>query len=119
VTPRALRLAGQRERLVARSAHLRREIGAEAGRLSRRIHVADRLFALGRSPWSGKLLAAAVALLLFRRPRRALRVALRFAALYPALRPLGAFVGRNWRARRPAAAAVSPPPEFDPARDPL
>ncbi|HUX74797.1 MAG TPA: hypothetical protein VMV25_13020 [Steroidobacteraceae bacterium] len=118
MTPHATPLAGRRQRLLARSAHLRRELGAEAGRLSRRLYVADRLFALGRSPWIRMLVAAAAALLLFRRPRRVLRIGLRFAALYPALRPIAVRIGRFWRARRPAAATLSPQPECDPARDP-
>ncbi len=114
-------LAARRERLIARSGRLRAQLRRDSAAIARRLHTVDRVAALVASPWTRTLAAAGAALLLFRRPRRLLRLALRLAPLYPSLRPLVERWFVAWRGRRraradappdarPAGAAVNPPP---------
>ena len=105
-------LAARRERLIVRSRRLRAELQRDATALSQRLHTVDRLAALAASPWTRMLAAAGAAALLFRRPRRLLRLALRLAPLYPSLRPLIERWVRSWRGRGKGArsAAVNPRP---------
>lgn len=97
---RAQFLAARRDRLLARSSRLRLDIHDDAAALARRFDFADRVVAVGRSPWFGLLAMAGAALLLFKRPRLLTRGALRLLALYPALRglrPLLPRLVRLWR----------------------
>ena len=107
-------LAARRERLIERSGRLRAELKRDAAALSDRFQTFDRLAAFAASPWTRTLAAAGAALLLFRRPRRLMRLALRLAPLYPSLRPLVERWMRGWRGRRrekaEASAGVNPPP---------
>ncbi len=114
----ARRLAARRARLVARSSRLRAQLRRDTVAFAGRLATVDRLAALAASPWTRMLASAGAAVLLFRRPRRLLRLALRLAPLYPSVRPLiERWLGR-WRGRRRARAAapggdgagVSPPP---------
>ncbi|MDE2304123.1 MAG: hypothetical protein KGL34_01070 [Gammaproteobacteria bacterium] len=81
-------LAERREQLIARSALLRERIGREAAAVASRLQLVDRLFALARSPWLRMGAAAGASLLLFRRPRRLLRLLIRASPLLAALRPV-------------------------------
>ncbi len=108
MTAHSERLGARHALLLARSARLRAEIGAEAGALARRLGFADRIVALSRAPWIRVLLSAATGLLLLKRPRRLLRVVLRLLTFYPTLRPLRVLLprlGRLWRHGRGADAA--------------
>ena len=102
-------LAERRDALLARSATLRAALREDGARLAASVGAIDRLVARANSRGGRMLIGAAAALLLFRRPRRLLRLALRIAPFVPAVRP---WIGRWWRARRDRAepAAISPPP---------
>ena len=117
MSTRAQAAAARRASLLVRSRHLRSDLGAELGALTRRFEFADRVIAAGRSPWVQALFGAGAALMLLKRPRRLVRIGLKLAAFYPALRPATALVKRWWNARRrPAAEATSegePPPAPD------
>ena len=103
--------SARRERLVARSGRLRRDLREELGTLTGPLQFADRVIAVGRSPWAQTLLGAGAALLLLKRPRRLVRIGLKLAAFYPALRPAATFVKSLWNARRrPAAECEGEPP---------
>lgn len=110
MTTHAEHLAARRERLLERSDRLRSDLGEAAGALTRRFQFADRLMAIGRSPWAQVLFGAGAALMLIKRPRRIVRTALKFAALYPALVPAAALIKRVWNARRRRRAAAAEPP---------
>lgn len=106
---RAALLAERRNALLARSAALRDALREDGARLAASVGAVDRLVARANSRGGRMLIGAAAALLLFRSPRRLLRLALRVAPLVPAVRP---WIGRWFRSRRERAgsAAVSPPP---------
>lgn len=90
-------LAERREALLTRSATLRAALSADGARLAARLGAVDRLVTRANSRSGRLLLSAAAALLLFRRPRRLLRLALRIAPFVPAVRP---WIGRWFRTRR-------------------
>jgi hypothetical protein len=79
-------LAERRTVLLARSARLRAEIGADAAALETRFAVVDRVFIAGRSGWVRTLLTGAVALLMVTRTRRLISLASRLLVLYPLIR---------------------------------
>ncbi len=109
MSARAAVLAERREALLARSATLRAALREDGARVAASVGAIDRLVARANSRSGRMLLGAAAALLLLRRPRRLLRLALRIAPFVPAFRP---WIGRWFRARRERddPAAVSPPP---------
>jgi hypothetical protein len=99
-------LAARREVLCARSDRLRSELAADAGALGVRFRTADRLVAVARSDSGRLLLAGAAVLLLFGRPRRLLRLAVKALALWPVIVPLVPHMKRFFAARdRDAASA--------------
>jgi hypothetical protein len=87
-------LAARRELLRARSARLRDELAADAGALGVRFALADRVVAAARSDSGRLLLVGAAVLLLFGRPRRLLRLAVKALALWPIVVPLVPHVKR-------------------------
>ncbi len=109
MSARAALLAERRHALLTRSASLRDALREDGARLAASFGAIDRMVARANSPSGRMLLGAAAALLLFRRPRRLVRLALRLAPFVPAVRP---WIGRWFRARRERAgpAEVSPPP---------
>ncbi|HVC02181.1 MAG TPA: hypothetical protein VND80_08260 [Steroidobacteraceae bacterium] len=112
---RARHLAARRERLLARSATLRGDLRRDGAVVSRHLQFADRLAALAGSPWKRLLASAVAALLLFRRPRRLLRLLLRLAPLASLLPSLGPPIARwLWNSRASGASAqpeaVNPQP---------
>jgi len=92
-------LAARRQSLVARSERLRDALALDVGAVAARLSAGSRLFTMGRSGPARWLLAAGAAFILFRRPRRVLRTAVRLFALYPALRPLVPKLIQYWRRR--------------------
>jgi hypothetical protein len=99
-------IAARRERLRARSERLRSELAGDAAALGRRFALADRIVAVARSGAVRPLLVGAATLLLFNRPRRLLRLAVKALALWPAIAPLVPHVKRLLAARddsRPSA----------------
>ena len=109
MSARAALLAERRTSLLARSAALREALREDGARLAASVGAVDRLVARANSRSGRLLIGVAAALLLLRRPRRLLRIALRVAPLVPAVRP---WIGRWFRSRRERAgsAAISPPP---------
>lgn len=110
MSTRAEHLAARRERLLERSDRLRREIGENLGALRQHLHFADRVMAVGRSPWAQVLFGAGAALMILKRPRKLVRTALKFAAFYPALGPVAALIRQFWHARRRRSAPALEPP---------
>ncbi|HUY83115.1 MAG TPA: hypothetical protein VMU86_00955, partial [Steroidobacteraceae bacterium] len=101
-------LAERREALLARSEALRESLCRDGEILAQSVRVVDRLIARANSRFGRIALLGAAALLLLRRPRRLLRIALRIAPFVPAVRSLL----RRWFAARrgaTASAEVSPP----------
>lgn len=102
-------IATRRELLRARGVRLRRELATDAGAISERFALADRIVAAARSDAGRLLLIGAATLLLFGRPRRLLRLAVKALTLWPVVVPLlpharRFFAGRE-RDRGEASAA--------------
>lgn len=87
-------IAARRAMLCARSARLRGELAGDAAALGERFAVADRIVAAARSDSGRLLFLGAATLLLFGRPRRLLRVAVKALALWPVVIPLVPHVRR-------------------------
>ncbi len=87
-------LARRREALQARSRALRGELAVEAAPWSLRLARADRLLAVDRWDLVRMVITAASTLLVVRRTRLVLKVAVRVLAWYPLVRPL---IARFWR----------------------
>lgn len=85
---RLAELDARRAALRARSALLRRELGADSAALALRFGAADRLIAAARSGTGRVLLIAIAAFVVFGRPRRTLGLVLRAFALWPVVAPL-------------------------------
>ena len=83
---RAELLAERRRSLLARSARLRADIGADAAALEARLAVLDRIVVISRSGWSKTLLTGVTALLMVTRTRRLIGLATRLVVLYPLIR---------------------------------
>jgi hypothetical protein len=81
-------LAARREMLLARSARLRGELAADGGLLAVRFHTVDRLVATARTNSGRLVFIGAAVLMLFGRPRRLLRIAVKALALWPLVGPL-------------------------------
>jgi hypothetical protein len=94
VTDHRRQLAARRERLSARSDRLRREFAGDARELAERFALADRIVAVARSDSGRLLFIGAATLLLFGRPRRVLRLAIKALALWPMVIPLVPHVKR-------------------------
>ncbi len=106
MSARAALLAERRDALLARSTTLRAALREDGARLAASVGAIDRLVARANSRGGRMLIGAAAALLLFRQPRRLLRLALRVAPLVPAVQP---WIRRWFRARH-ERAEISPPP---------
>jgi hypothetical protein len=87
VTRSAAHLAQRRADLLARSEQLRGDLAATVATLAARLRYVDTTATFLRGTGGPLLLAATLALLLFRGPRRVFRVAGRAALFWPALRP--------------------------------
>jgi YqjK-like protein len=87
-------IAARREMLRARSQRLRGQLADDAAALGKRFELADRIVAAARSGAGRPLLIGAAALLLFNRPRRLLRLAVKALTLWPVIVPLVPHVKR-------------------------
>ncbi|NNM61363.1 MAG: hypothetical protein HKM03_04280 [Steroidobacteraceae bacterium] len=112
MSARARLLVARRERLCARSGVLRGELRRDLGALAGRMEFADRVASLAASPWTRLLATVGATLLLFRRPRRLVRLMLRLAPFVPVVRPYWRRWLRGFRARAHARApgALNPQP---------
>jgi len=99
VNPRVELLSARRELLLARSERLRLELGDDSAALALRFRLADRIVARARSGLGQVLLVGGAALLLFGRPRRILRTAVRLLMFWPVIRPLLPHLADLWRGR--------------------
>ncbi len=106
MSARAALLAERRDALLARSTTLRAALSEDGARLAASVGAIDRLIARANSRGGRMLIGAAAALLLFRQPRRLLRLALRVAPFVPAVQPWIRRWLRAWRER----AEINPPP---------
>ncbi|HXQ30785.1 MAG TPA: hypothetical protein VN790_02295 [Steroidobacteraceae bacterium] len=99
MNPRVELLSARRELLLARSERLRLELGDDSAALALRFRLADRIVARARSGLGQVLLVGGAALLLFGRPRRILRTAVRLLMFWPVIRPLLPHLADLWRGR--------------------
>jgi len=99
VNARPALLAARRELLLARSERLRLDLGDDAAALAFRFRLADRLVARARSGLARVLLVGGAALVLFGRPRRVVRLAVRLLMFWPVVRPLLPRLVEFWRGR--------------------
>jgi hypothetical protein len=104
VSRRLQQLAARREALCSRSEQLRAELSGEVSALAGRWRIADRLVAIGRSGTSRLVIAAAVILVLFGRPRRVLHLGLQLLALWPVASRLLPHLKRLFTERGAASA---------------
>jgi hypothetical protein len=100
-------VAVRREALRARSARLRRALAGDAAALGERFALADRIVAVARSDAGRLLFIGAATLLLFGRPRRLLRLAVKALTLAPMVIPLVPHVKRFLAARERGEASAS------------
>ena len=96
----------RRELLCARSQRLRHELAGDAAALGERFALADRIVAAARSDAGRLLLVGAATLLLFARPRRLLRLAVKALALWPVVVPLVPHVKRLLATREHSATSA-------------
>jgi hypothetical protein len=87
VTRSAAQLAQRRTDLLARSAQLRGDLAETVAGLGARLRVVDTTATFLRGAGGSLLVSGALALLLFRGPRRIFRLAGRIALVWPILRP--------------------------------
>ena len=87
MTRSAAQLAQRRADLLARSDRLRNDLAESMTMLAARLRYVDTTVTVLRGSAGPLLLSAALALLLFRGPRRIFKVAGRIAMLWPVLRP--------------------------------
>ena len=87
MTRSAAQLAQRRADLLERSGKLRSQLAESVATLAARLRYVDTTATFLRSSGGPLLLSAAVALLLFRGPRRMFRLAGRIALVWPVLRP--------------------------------
>ena len=87
MTRSAAQLAQRRADLLARSDRLRSELSESVAALAARLRYVDTTATFLRGSGGPLLLSAALALLLFRGPRRIFKVAGRIALIWPVLRP--------------------------------
>jgi hypothetical protein len=92
-------LAARRELLLARSERLRLELSDDSAALALRFRLADRIVARARSGLAQALLVGGAALVLFGRPRRIVRTAVRVLMFWPVIRPLLPHFADFWRER--------------------
>ncbi len=99
-------IAARREVLCARSERLRGELAGDAAALGERFALADRVVAAARSDAGRLLLIGAATLLLFGRPRRLLRLAVKALTLWPVVVPLLPHVKRLFATREQRATSA-------------
>jgi hypothetical protein len=87
VTRSAAQLAQRRADLLARSDRLRNDLAQSMTMLAARLRYVDRAATFLRGAGGPLVVSAALALLLFRGPRRIFKVAGRVALMWPVLRP--------------------------------
>jgi len=87
VTRSAAQLAQRRADLLARSDRLRNDLAESMALLAARLRYVDRAATFLRGAGGPLVVSAALALLLFRGPRRIFKVAGRIALMWPVLRP--------------------------------
>jgi len=87
VTRSAAQLAQRRADLLARSEHLRNDLAETMTALAARLRYVDTTARFLRGAGGPLVASAALALLLFRGPRRVFKVAGRVALVWPVLRP--------------------------------
>lgn len=87
MTSRTVELDRRRIALLARSELLRNQLTECAAQLGDRLRVVDSAASILRSSGGRVLLGCAAALLLFRGPRRAFKIAGRIALAWPVVRP--------------------------------
>ena len=87
MTRSAAQLAQHRADLLTRSAHLRSALAESVATLAARLQYVDRAATFLRGAGGPLVVSAALALLLFRGPRRIFKVAGRVALVWPVLRP--------------------------------
>ena len=97
-------LAARRAELIEESARLRAELSADAAALGLRFRIADRVVAVARSDNGRLILIGVAALLVFGRPLRVLRVAMKLFALAPVVLPLVPHLKRWFHERKVASA---------------
>lgn len=100
---RAEILRKRRADLIERSDQLRRQFSADASAVAAKLAVVDRVLFIQRSGLARLIVGAGATLLLFRGPRRLLRIAARIAPFYPWIKP---WIVRWWRSRRREGGAV-------------
>jgi YqjK-like protein len=87
VTRSAAQLAQRRADLLARSDRLRNDLAESLSTLAARLRYVDTAATLLRGAGGPLVVSAALALLLFRGPRRLFKVAGRVSLFWPVLRP--------------------------------
>ena len=99
MTRSAAQLAQRRADLLARSEHLRNDLAESMTMLAARLRYVDRAATFLRGAGGPLVVSAALALLMFRGPRRMIKVAGRVALIWPVLRPWLPRVVAWWRDR--------------------
>ena len=87
MTSRAAELDRRRAALLARSEQLRNELTESVAELGGRLRFVDTTGTVLRTAGGRILLGGVAALLLFRGPRRAFKIASRIALIWPIVRP--------------------------------